>query len=673
MKTVPSSKIRNVALVGHGHSGKTTLAEAMLFTTGVIPRMGSVDAGTTVCDFDPEEHSRHCTVSLALAPLEVDGHKINVIDTPGYADFIADAAAAMRVAELALFVVSAVDGVGVQTEILWKMAEANAVPRAIVVTKLDKERASFERTLEQLQARFGAGVAPLELPIGEEGGFRGVVSLIDDLAFTYSGGTPTEVPIPAELAEEAATLRNTLVEGIVVADDDLMERYLMEDDISTKELAKTLGIGVAAGSVFPVLCVSSTSQIGIDRVLQFLIDAAPAPEMAEGPAVATVFKTIVDSYVGRISLFKVVQGTVRPDAHLVNGRTVVDEKLHALFSLRGKEQLTLAEVVPGDIAAVAKLAHTGTGDVLGERGTQITVPPLVLPEPTLPTAIHPKSKNDEDKLANALHRIVDEDPVLRIERNPETHQTILWGMGETHLNITIEKLARKFGVAVEQEPVRVPYRETILTMGDAEGKHKKQSGGHGQYGVAFLRVEPLPRGMGFQFVDAIVGGAIPRQFIPAVERGVQETMERGGVFGFPVVDVKVTCYDGKYHAVDSSEMSFRMAASHGFKDAMAKAQPTLLEPVSELSVIVPEQYQGDIMGDLNSKRGRVQGTSPVGGGEVEVNATAPTSEVLRYSIDLRSLTQGRGRFVTKHSHYDPLPAHLVDKVRSEAKAVPDAH
>jgi elongation factor G len=673
VKTFPTSKIRNVALVGHGGAGKTTLTEAILFTTGAIPRMGTVDAGNTVTDFDPEEHSRHYSVSLALAPVEFDGHKINLVDTPGYADFIADAVAALRIADLALFVVSAVDGVEVQTELLWRMAAAQGLPRAIVVTKMDKERASFSTVLDSLRSRFGAAIAPMEIPIGEESSFRGVVSLLDDEAYVYENGKPSATEIPAEIAEQEHTLHDALVEGIVVADEELMERYLMEDEISTAELSKTLGIGVAEGSVFPVLCCSSTHQVGIDRILRFLVDTAPAPAVAEGPAVATVYKTIVDPYVGKINLFKVIQGTVRPDHVLTNGRTLQDEKLHQLFTMRGKEQMPAAEVPSGDLGAVAKLAGTGTGDVLGERGAPVDVPPLELPQPTLPTAIRPKAKPDEDKLATALHRLLDEDPVLRREVNSETHQTVLWGMGETHLNIALEKLQRKFGVAIEQEPVRVPYRETILGNAEAEGKYKKQTGGHGQFGVAFLRVEPRGRGEGFEFVDAVVGGAIPRQFIPAVEKGVHETMERGGVHGFPVVDVRVTVYDGKYHPVDSSEMSFRTAASLGFREAMAKAQPILLEPISELVIVVPEAYQGDIMGDLNSKRGRVQGTAPVGDGEVEVAALVPTSEVLRYSIDLRSLTQGRGRFTAAHSHYDPLPAHLVDKVVADAKAAAESH
>jgi len=668
VSTVPTAKIRNVALVGHGGAGKTTLAEALLFVSGAITRMGRVEDANTVCDFDPEEQKRKISVSLTLAPLDWDGHKINVIDTPGYADFVGDVAAALRAADLAVFVVSAVEGVEVQTEAAWRLAEDEGIPRALFVNKLDRERASFSRTLDDLKARFGAGVAPLELPIGEEGEFRGVVDLLTDEAVTYAGtdGKGTTGPVPDDMATEEHSVHDALVEGIVVADDDLMERYLAEEQISVAELEQALAKGIAEASVFPVLCGSATKLVGIDRLAHFVVEEGPAPRVTDGPAAAFVFKTIVDPYVGRVNLFKVLQGTVKTDDHLVNGRTMTDERLHQLSTMRGKEQEPVKEVPAGDIAAVAKLADTSTGDVLGTRGAEIEVAALHAPEPTLATAIKARSKGDEDKLANALHRLADEDPSIKIERNSETHQTLLWGMGETHLGIAIERLSRKFGVEVDTEDVKVAYRETITSSADAEGKYKKQTGGHGQFGVAFVRVEPLERGAGFEFEDKIVGGAIPRQFIPAVEKGIQETMEAGGVFGFPVVDVKATCYDGKYHSVDSSEMSFKMAGSLGFKEAMAKATPILLEPISELVVHAPEAYQGDIMGDLNAKRGRIQGSSSVGGGEVEIVALVPTSEVLRYAIDLRSITGGRGRFTIAHSHYDPVPAHLADKVSAAA-------
>ena len=669
MKTFPSAKIRNVALVGHGGAGKTTLAEALLFSNGVTQRMGRVEDGNTVSDFDPEEHKRGISTSLSVIPFEYEGHKINILDTPGYADFVGDVSAALRVADLALFVISGVDGVEVQAEIVWKMAEAAGIPRAFFVNKLDRDRASFSRTCDDLKNHFGAGVAPIQLPIGEEADLVGVVDLLTDKAYTYSDSGVTEGPVPEGLAEQEHAVHDALIEGIVVADDDLMERYLSDEAIDYKELAGALAKGIAAGSVFPVLCGSATKLIGIDRLCRFLADEAPAPQAAaDGPPAAFVFKTIADPYVGRVNVFKMMSGKVQPDAVLTNGRTVADERLHQLLTLRGREQEPASEVPAGDIAAVAKLNDTSTGDILAQRGADISIEPYEPTAPVLPTAIKPKSKADEDKLANALHRLQDEDPVLKVERNAETHQTLLWGIGEAHLSIALEKLQRKYGVEVEQEDVKVAYRETVSTKAEAEGKYKKQTGGHGQFGVAFLRVEPLERGAGFEFTDAIVGGAIPRQFIPAVERGIADTIVHGGALGFPVVDVKVTCFDGKYHPVDSSEMSFKMAGSLGFKEAAAKARPVLLEPISELVITVPEAYQGDVMGDLNSKRGRIQGTAAVGNGEQEISALVPTSEVIRYAIDLRSLTGGRGRFTATHSHYDPAPPNLAEKIVAAAAA-----
>jgi elongation factor G len=673
MKTFPTANIRNVALVGHGGAGKTSLAEALLFTAGATTRLGKIEDGTTVADFDPEEQRRR--ISVSLAPFELEGHKVNILDAPGYADFIGDVGAAFRAADLALFVVSAVEGVEVQTEVAWKLAEARGIPRAIFINKLDRERASFQRTLDQLKERFGAGVAPLHLPIGEEAGFRGVVELLNDKAITYADGSPkgTEGEIPAEMQAEEHSVHDALVEGIVVADDDLMERYLGDEKIDISELAGALAAGVASGAVFPVLCGSATKLIGIDRLAQFLVDEAPAPTVGDGPAGAVVFKTIVDSYVGHVNFFKVMQGTIKHDDVLANGRTKGDERMHQLFVMRGKEQDTVTEVAAGDIAAVAKLSDTSTGDVLATKGAEIEVETTDLPEPVLAVAIKARSKGDEDKLANALHRLQEEDLVLHIERNPETHQTVLRGMGETHLSIALEKLARKFGVEVDTEDVRVAYRETISGTAEAEGKLKKQTGGHGQFAVAWLRVEPKERGSGNEFVDAIVGGVIPKNFLPAVEKGVAEAEEQGGALGFPVVDVKITCFDGKHHSVDSSEMAFKTAASMGLREALAKAGPILLEPVSELVVVVPEANQGDIMGDLNGKRGRIQGSASIGGGEVEITANVPSSEILRYAIDLRSMTGGRGRFSARHSHYDPVPSHLVDKIVAATKEAEKVH
>ena len=688
MKRYAPEQIRNIALVGHGGSGKTTLAEALLHKAGVINRMGRVEDGNTVCDFDAEEQKRGLSLSLALAPFEWRDHKVNIIDTPGYADFIGDVHAALRAADLAVFVVSAVEGVEVQTEVIWKIAAQLGLPRMFFVNKLDRDNSSFERTLDQLRTKFGAGVAPLELPIGEEASFHGVADLLTDRAYLYSGGDVTEGEIPDDLQELEHQVHDNLVEGIVVADDDLLERFLGDDIPSAEELSRALAKGVAEATVFPVVCGSAATDVAIDRLADFLTEIGPAPtdrppvEVTaagttvevkcdpEGDPLALVFKTIADAYVGQISLFRVLSGTIRPDDHLWNTRSSTDERLHGLLTLRGKEQESAPEVPAGDIAAVAKLANTATGDTLAPKGKPVTITPLERPAPVLSIAIVARTQADEDKLATSLHRLNEEDPALVVERNEETHQTLLKGAGETHLLITLEKLARKFGVDVDTEDVRVPYRETIQgTASGVEGKHKKQSGGHGQFGVCVINVEPMPRGGGFEFVDRIVGGAISKNYIPAVQKGIEEAMSHGGVFGYPIVDIKVELVDGKQHTVDSSEMAFKIAGRLAIREAMAKAVPVLLEPVSLLEVTVPGSYQGDIMGDLNSRRGRVQGSEPAGDGEQTVTALVPTSEIMRYAIDLRSLTGGRGRFATHHDHYDVMPAHLVDKVKRETKDV----
>jgi elongation factor G len=683
----PPEKIRNVALVGHGGSGKTTLAEALLHKAGAITRVGRVEDGTTVCDFDAEEQKRGLSLSLSLAPFEWNGFKINLIDTPGYADFIGDVQAAMRVADLAIFVVSAVEGVEVQTMATWKLAAEAGIPRMIFVNKLDRERASFERTLDQLRERFGAGVAPLELPIGQEQDFGGVADLLSDSAYFYADGQVTHGEVPDDLAELEHQVHDNLVEGIVVADDDLLERYLGGETISFEELEHTLARGVAEATVFPVTLGSAAADIAIDRLADFICEIGPSPrdrppamvhagdttvDVACEPGaepLALVFKTIADQY-GAISLFKVLSGTIRPDDHLVNVRSGTDERLHGLFTLRGKEHDQVSEVPAGDIAAVAKLAATNTGDTLAPKGKPVHAEPIETPPAVLATAIVARTQSDEDKLGNALHRLQEEDPALEVTRDEETHQTVLHGTGETHLQITLEKLSRKFGVEVDTEELRVPYRETITgTAGHVEGKHKKQSGGHGQFGVCVINVAPAPRGAGFQFKDKIVGGAISRNYIPAVQKGVEEAMTAGGVYGYPVVDVEVELTDGKEHSVDSSEMAFKIAGRLAIREALAKANPVLLEPISLLEVTVPLEYQGDVMGDLNSRRGRVQGTEVAGGGEQTITALVPTSEVLRYAIDLRSLTGGRGQFTAEHDHYDVLPSHLVDKVKRTAKEI----
>jgi elongation factor G len=671
------SSIRNVCLVGHHGAGKTALAEALLAVTGTIPRLGSVEKGTTVCDFEPEEVQRQLSVSMAIAPFEVGGVKLNLLDVPGYADFGAELAIALAVTDLAVVVVSASDGVQGQTLDAWRAAADLGLPRMIVISKLDRERADFTRVLEEIRQAFGSGVAPVELPIGSEAAFRGVIDLLGDTATLYdtAGTSPTrgtEGPIPDDLVNEEHDVHEQLVEGIVVADDDLMTRYLEGETIDRAELQKALAVGVAEGSVFPVTCASAFSGVGVDRLANLLAELAPPADhrypaqvqagdtVSEiscdpaGPPLLSVCKTLSDQHAGRLSLCKVISGTIRPDVVLVNTRTRTEERLHVLESLRGHTTGQVTEAVAGDFVAVPRLVGTKTGDTLAPKGQPVS---FSLPDPDPPAlqaAVKPTSRADEDKLMTSLQRLAEEDPSLTVHRVDETHQTVLGTAGEVHLSITLERLTRKFGVNVEREEVVVPYRETITKPAEAEGRYKKQTGGHGQFGVAHLRVEPLPRGEGFQFRDEVVGGAIPRQYIPAVEKGVLEAMEQGGPSGFPVVDVAVTCDDGKFHSVDSSEMSFKMAGAMAFKEALEKAGPVVLEPISQLQVTVPAELQGDVLGDLSSKRGRVQGTESSDGLQT-ITALVPTAELSRYAIDLRAITGGRGRFRVQHDHYDVKP------------------
>ena len=685
MKVFPPEKIRNVALVGHSGAGKTTLAEALLYRAGSIGRIGTVELGTTVTDSDPEEHDKQMTITMGMAPFEWRGHKINLIDTPGYADFAGDVHAVLRVTDLAVFVVSAVDGVEVQTEYAWRIAEELGVPRMIFINKLDKERASFENTLRELRDRFGAGVAPIEIPIGKEADFHGIIGLFRDKAYIYDSGHAEVVDIPDELADREHEVHDNLVEGIVVADDDLLEQYLEGDVPSVAELEETMAKGVADATVFPVVCGSATGPIAVDRLADFIVELGPSPldrpatevmagdqevEIAmdrEGEPLAFVFKTLADPYVGQISLIKVLSGTLTPDTHLTNGRSGQDERLAKIATLFGNETTLVTSAPAGDIIAVAKLVDTKTGDTLAPKNKPVTVPKIERPQAVLSTAIVARTQSDDDKLSTSLQRILEEDASLSVDQNEETHQTLLSGLGETHLQITLDKLNRKFGVSVDQVPVKVAYRETVTRTADAEGKHKKQSGGHGQYGVCHLIVGPRSRGTGFEFTDKVKGGSIPRNYIPAVEKGVLETMSGGGTWGYPVVDVEVTVDDGKYHAVDSSEMAFKLAARAGFREAFDGAGPIVLEPVSRVAITIPTQYQGDVMGDIASRRGAVQGTSTNADGTQTIHADVPTSEIMRYAIDLRSITQGWGRFTAEMIRYQELPTQLVAKAMAAAK------
>lgn len=693
MEQPSTERIRNVVLVGHGGAGTTTLAEALLARANAIARAGSVDQGTSVLDTEPESVKRKISLSLAMAPFEwkaTDGqtYRVNLIDTPGYPDFVGEVEAALSVADLVVVVVSAVDGVQVQTELLWRRASALGLPRMVFVNKDDRERADFRGVLQQLSAAFGPGFAPLELPLGEAATLHGVADLLSEEALEYEpGGQHHTEALPDDLLEEEHRMHDAVVEEIVSGDDEELERYLSGEIPSVASLERTLAHEVLEGTEFPVLVGSALTGVGIDRLADFMCELGPSPADREveveaggttmtvtpavgGDTLIHVFKTIADPFVGQLSLFRVVSGRVRPDDRLINSRTGAEERMHGLFRLCGKEQATVSEVVAGDIAAVAKLSATATGDSLATKGKPVRVRAAEVPSAQYGVAIVPHTQADDDKLGTSLARLQAEDPSLVVTRVEETRQTVLRGIGDLHLAVTLERLARKFGVNVDTVDVRIPYRETIAGRAQASGKLKKQSGGHGQFAVADLRVAPLDRGAGFQFVDKIVGGAIPRNYIPAVQRGIEDTMVHGGVHGFPVVDVEVECYDGKYHSVDSSEMAFRTAASLGFKEALASAGVVVLEPVSLVEVTVPASSQGDVMGDITARRGRVLGTFANGDGENTISAHVPSSEITRYAIDLRSMTGGRGRFTAQHAHYDVLPSHLVEQAK---RSLPKEH
>nr|MBA2601227.1 elongation factor G [Actinomycetota bacterium] len=684
MKSYPTENIRNVVLVGHGGSGKTSLAEALLHRSGATTRMGKTTEGNTVTDFDEEEIRRGISVSTALAPIEWQGHKINILDTPGYADFVGEMRAAMRVADLAIFVVSGVEGIEVQTQVAWNYATELQLPRMIFVNKLDRENSSFRSTLEQLIDAFGKSIAPISLPLGREHDFKGLISVIDAAAFGYDGsGQPSEEPVPEERRARLEEVRTNLLDSVAESDDDLLERYLEGTEPTRDDIIKALHEGIDDANMFPVLVGSATKLIGIDRLADVIVNAGPSPldrppiesdngetrdSKPDSPMSALVFKTMTDPYVGRVSFFRVYSGTVRGDMALHNATRKTDERVGHVFTMRGKNQEQLSEVVAGDIGAVAKLTHTTTGDTLADKSSPIEIPGIEPPEPLLPKAIAPKTKGDEDKLMIGLHKLIEEDPSLRLERSDETHQTILWGMGDAHLDVILHRLSNKYSVEVEEIPFRVPYRTTLRTKAEALGRHVKQSGGHGQYGIASIRTEPLPPGEGIVFEDKIFGGSIPNQWIPSVEKGVRAAMAEGIGTGFPMIDVRVELYDGKFHSVDSSDFAFQMAGSLAIRDAAEKAGVSVLEPVWTLDVLVPESFTGDIMGDLQKRRGIPEGIDTVGAGRQIVRAKVPFAEITHYATDLRSMTGGQGTFSWQFSHYQEVPHDLAQKILERAKA-----
>lgn len=692
--------VRNVVLVGHSGAGKTTLVESLLDATGTISRPGRVEEGTTVCDFDEVEVRQQRSVSLAVAPLEHEGIKVNLLDTPGYADFVGDLRAGLRAADAALFVVSAADGVDGATRLLWQECAVVGMPRAVVITKLDSPRADYDQVLRACQEAFGDGVLPLYVPVqtdSEPAG--GLIGLLSQKVFDYTSGERVVRDPDGEQAMVLEEARNALIEGIIAESEDesLMDRYLGGESIDLKVLIDDLETAVARGSFFPVLAAASTNGLGTAEVLEVMTQAFPSPlEHAlppvttpdgkdkgtitcdpDGPLLAEVVKTTSDPYVGRISLVRVFSGTLRPDATVhVSGHFSsffgedrghedhdVDERIGALSSPLGKAQRTISACIAGDVCAVAKLTAAETGDTLSGKDEPLLMEPWAMPEPLLPVAVRAKSKSDEDKLSQALARLVAEDPSMRLEMNSETRQLVLWCMGEAHTDVLLDRLKNRYGVEVEPVELRVALRETFAGKANGRGRHVKQSGGHGQYAICDVEVEPLPEGGGFEFVDKVVGGAVPRQFIPSVEKGVRAQMEKGVAAGYPVVDLRVTLYDGKAHSVDSSDMAFQTAGSLALREAAKATQVHMLEPVDEMGVLVDDDYVGAVMSDLSSRRGRLLGTEQVGNGRTLVKAEVPQVEITRYAIELRSLSHGTGSFTRRHVRYEPMPSHVASKVQ----------
>ena len=685
----PADRIRNVALVGHRGSGKTSLHEALLFQAGAINRLGSVVDGTTVSDSDPDEKSRQMSISASLSSFAWEDRKVNLIDTPGDSSFIADALGALRVSESAVFVVNAVMGVEVHTTRLWQRAEELDLARLVFVNMLDRERADFFRTLDSLKSTFGSHVVATEIPIGSEHEVNGVVDLVDMKAYRYDGAgrdNCKETPIPEELRGQAQEYREKLMDEVSESSDALMERYLEGEEIAHDEIVAALKEGTNHGALFPVTCGVATRNLATNRLLDAIVDDLPSPVKHGGLEVgeitlepvedkelfAYVFKTRADPFAGRINLFRVYQGVIKHDSQVLNTRTHTKERIGQLVTFEGGETAHTTEFGPGDIGAVAKLKETRAGDWLAARDEPITMPQIRLPAPVMAFAVEPKSKGDEDKVFTALRRLQEEDPTIDLHRDPQTGEQIVAGLSQVHVEVIVERLKARFGAEVNLKPPRVPYQETIRKAAKAHGRHKKQTGGRGQFGDCHIEIEPREAGSGFEFVNAIKGGVIPSGFIPAVEKGVVEAMETGVVAGYPVKDVRVRLYDGSYHTVDSSEMAFKVAGSIAMKQALEQASPVLLEPIMQVTVNVPEDAVGDVIGDLNSRRGRPLGMEPVGAGMTEVKAEVPMAEMLSYAPDLRSITGGQGEFTMEFLRYEEVPGHLAGKVVDEARAEKEA-
>jgi elongation factor G len=688
MSKYESNSIRNLAIIGHGGTGKTSLCESFLYVTGKTDRSGRVDEGTSSMDYEPEEQKRHISISAATNNIEWDKHRINIIDTPGDSNFAYDTKSCLRIVDGALVLVDAVGGVEFQTEKVWEYADEFKLPRLIFVSRMDRERADFSQAVESIRTRLGKKVTIICLPIGKESGFNGVVDLISMKAVLFDSDKRSvkTADIPADMAADVKKYRDVLTEDIAETDDDLMNKYLEAGELSPEDFKTGLRKAVVAGSIIPVACGSATNNIGITPLLDTIVQAFPSPvdcgavtgtkpgtgeaetrkPEESAPFSAFVFKTIADPYAGRLTLFRVYSGKLTADLGLYNASRKSSERVGNLFFLEGKAQKPVEELIPGDIAAVAKLKETATGDTLSAEKFPILFAKVEPPPAIISFAVEAKSRGDEDKLVSSIHRLIDEDPTLTFHRDDQTREMILSGLGQIHIEVAVEKMKRKFSLEVNLKTPKVPYKETIKGKTTIQGRYKKQSGGRGQFGDTWLDIEPLPRGGGFEFVDRIVGGVIPGQYRPAVEKGIVEAMAEGVVAGYPVVDLRVSLTDGSFHPVDSSEMAFKIAGSLGFKKGVLECQPTLLEPIVNINIEIPDEYMGDVIGDLNSRRGKVLGMDSIGHHQI-IKGQVPLAEVLKYAPDLRSMTSGRGTFTYEHSHYEEVPVYIAEKIIAESK------
>ncbi len=688
MSRYESKSIRNLAVIGHGGTGKTSLCESLLYLAGKTDRPGRVDEGTSSMDYEPEEQRRHISISAATNFIDWDKHRINIIDTPGDSNFGFDTKSCLRVVDATVVLVDAVGGVEFQTEKVWEFTDEFKLPRLLFVSRMDRERADFEKALQSIRSRLREKVTVISLPIGSEDSFSGVVDLIamKALVFDDQKKSAKAVDIPAEMAEEVKKHREVLIEDIAETDDALMNQYLEGGELSPEDLKAGLRKGLAAGLLMPVACGSAMKHIGITSLLDTIVQYFPSPvdrgsvigkrpgseqeEIREpeesAPFSAYVFKTIADPYAGRLTLFRVYSGTLGSDSSVLNASRKTTERIGNVFFLEGKTQKPVETLIPGDIAAIAKLKETATGETLCMEKAPIVFPRVEPPPPIISFAVEAKTRGDEDKLVSSIHRMTDEDPTLSFHRDDQTREMILSGLGQVHIEVTVEKMKRKFGLEVNLKTPKVPYKETIKGKTTVQGRYKKQSGGRGQFGDTWLDIEPLPRGGGFEFVDRIVGGVIPQQYRPAVEKGIVEAMAEGVVAGYPVVDLRVSLTDGSYHTVDSSEMAFKIAGSLGFKKGVLECQPTLLEPIVNIMIEIPDEYMGDVIGDLNSRRGKVLGMDSIGHHQI-IKGQVPLAEILKYAPDLRSMTSGRGTFTYDHSHYEEVPSYIAEKIIAESK------